>query len=97
MPIRKALRPGAGSDSSASRSSTPPVDAVDVSISGDWPVTVIDLLERADFEHDVERDELLRRDDEALALVGLVAGELRLQRVGAGRDRRESCTARRRW
>jgi hypothetical protein len=34
-PMRKALRPGAGSVSSACRSSTPPVDAVDVSISGD--------------------------------------------------------------
>ena len=40
MPIRNALRPGAGSGSSVCRSSTPPVDAVDVSISGDWPVTV---------------------------------------------------------
>ena len=41
MPIRKALRPGAGNTSSTSRSSVPPVEALDVSMSGAAPVTVI--------------------------------------------------------
>jgi hypothetical protein len=40
IPIRKALRPGEGSVSSIALSSTPPVEAEDVSMSGDWPVTV---------------------------------------------------------
>ena len=39
-PIRKALRPGAGRVSSTSRSSVPPVEAFEVSMSGAAPVTV---------------------------------------------------------
>ena len=42
MPMRNALRPGAGSAWSVCRSSEAPVDAFDVSMIGDWPVTVID-------------------------------------------------------
>ncbi len=47
------------------------------------------FLQRADFEHEVEGQELLRADADAGALVGLEAGERGLDRVGAGRDRRE--------
>ena len=44
------------------------------------------FLEPPELEHDVERDELLRPDREPLRLVGLVAGQLRLERIGAGRN-----------
>ena len=87
--MRNALRPGAGSDSSACRSSTRAgrrgrrVDQR--RLAGDGDV----LRDRADFEHHVERDELLRADRDALRLERLVAGDLRLQRVGAGRHRRK--------
>ena len=42
------------------------------------------LLQLAHFERDVQRQKLLRRDADALALVGLEAGEGRPDGVGAG-------------
>ena len=47
------------------------------------------LLQLAHFERDVEREKLLRRDAEALAFVGLEAGQSGPDRVGRRRDRRE--------
>ena len=67
MPIRNALRPGAGSDSSVcliEHAAGRRGRRVDQRrLAGDRDV----LLDRADFEHHVERDELLRADDDALA------------------------------
>ena len=72
-----------------------PVDAFDVSIIGDWPVTVSVSGHRADFQRDVERDELLRADRDALLRVGLVALQRDSQLVRAWREVRESCIRRR--
>ena len=47
------------------------------------------FLEPADLERDVDRDELLGADRQALGLVPLVPGDLSLQGVAAWRDRRE--------
>ena len=48
------------------------------------------FLDRADFERDVERDELLRADDDALCSRSVLKPvSCRLQRVGARRHRRE--------
>ena len=41
VPIMNALRPGEGSVCSAAVSRTVPCDAFEVSIIGDWPVTVM--------------------------------------------------------
>ena len=74
-----------GSVSSVVLSSTSPVDAFEVSISGDSAVDRDRLFDRADLEHDVEREELLRADACVLALEGLEAGDRRLDGVDAGR------------
>ena len=76
-------------------SSTSACDAFDVSISGASAVTVIDLLDGADFEGDVERDELLRADADALPLEGLEPLHRGLDRVDDGIERRERVLARR--
>ena len=47
------------------------------------------LLQGADLEREVERQELLGADPDARALVGLEAGQRGLERVGAGLDRRK--------
>ena len=55
------------------------------------------LLERADLERDVERDERLRRDADAAALEGLEPRDARLDRVVAGVDAPETSTRPTRW
>ena len=88
-PIRKALRPGAGRVSSTSRSSVPPVEALEVSMSGAAPVTVT-------VSCSVPTSSRMSRVRNCWvpmrtpgALVGLEAGQRGLDRVGAGRDGRE--------
>jgi hypothetical protein len=86
---RNADRPPLGSVESCSVLITPPPVAFDVSMSGAAPVTVMVSCERADFERDVERDELLRRDPEFRVLVGPEPGQRRAHRVGARGHGRE--------
>ena len=47
------------------------------------------FLNRSDLQHDVERDELLRRDAQPGPVERLVIRQLRFDGVGAGRHRRE--------
>ena len=92
--IRNTLRPTLGSVSSVLASSTSACDAFEVSISGASAVTVIDLLDGADFERDVERDELLRADADAAPLEGLEPLHRGLDGVGRRIERRERILAR---
>ena len=73
VPIMNAERPGDGSVCSAAESSTVPCDAFDVSMIGDWPVTVMFSSIAPTSIDEVERDELLSADRDARALDRLVA------------------------
>ena len=90
---RKTMRLIDGSVSSVVLSRTSPVDAFDVSMSGASATTVIRLFNRADLEHDVEREELLRADPHILALERLEPGDRRANGVNARRHARERVLA----
>ena len=84
-----------GSVSSVVLSSTSPVDAFDVSMSGALRRRRYRLLDGADFEDDIEREELLRADARVLALERLEAGDRGADGVDRPAARRETNTRRR--
>ncbi len=86
---RNADRPPLGSVESCSELMTAPVDAVDVSMSGASPVTVIVSCRAPTSSVMSMRHELLGADANALLLVGLEARERRLDRVVPGGNRGE--------